>query len=63
MLPGQKGIKEVAVWLASACSSRGIAVLTGAGVSSESGIPTFRDKLTGLWAGGDPLLASPGLCC
>lgn len=26
-----------------------IAVLTGAGVSAESGIPTFRDKLTGLW--------------
>lgn len=27
-----------------------IAVLTGAGVSAESGIPTFRDALTGLWA-------------
>lgn len=27
-----------------------IAVLTGAGVSAESGIPTFRDRLTGLWA-------------
>jgi NAD-dependent deacetylase len=26
-----------------------IAVLTGAGVSAESGIPTFRDALTGLW--------------
>lgn len=26
-----------------------IAVLTGAGVSAESGIPTFRDELTGLW--------------
>lgn len=26
-----------------------IAVLTGAGVSAESGIPTFRDRLTGLW--------------
>jgi NAD-dependent deacetylase len=24
-------------------------VLTGAGVSAESGIPTFRDQLTGLW--------------
>jgi NAD-dependent deacetylase len=24
-------------------------VFTGAGVSAESGIPTFRDKLTGLW--------------
>lgn len=27
-----------------------VAVLTGAGVSAESGIPTFRDALTGLWA-------------
>lgn len=25
-------------------------MLTGAGVSAESGIPTFRDALTGLWA-------------
>ena len=29
--------------------SRRILVLTGAGVSAESGIPTFRDKQTGLW--------------
>ncbi len=27
-----------------------IAVLTGAGVSKESGVPTFRDAQTGLWA-------------
>ena len=27
-----------------------IAVLTGAGISAESGIPTFRDALTGLWS-------------
>jgi NAD-dependent deacetylase len=27
-----------------------VAVLTGAGVSAESGIPTFRDAQTGLWA-------------
>ena len=26
-----------------------IAALTGAGISAESGIPTFRDALTGLW--------------
>lgn len=26
-----------------------VVVFTGAGVSSESGIPTFRDALTGLW--------------
>ncbi|UCE30642.1 MAG: NAD-dependent deacylase [Burkholderiales bacterium] len=29
-------------------------VFTGAGVSAESGIPTFRDALTGLWAEYDP---------
>ena len=27
-----------------------VAVLTGAGVSAESGIPTFREAQTGLWA-------------
>lgn len=27
-----------------------VVVLTGAGVSAESGVPTFRDALTGLWA-------------
>ena len=27
-----------------------VTVLTGAGISAESGLPTFRDKLTGLWA-------------
>ena len=37
-----------------------IAILTGAGVSKESGIPTFRDAQTGLWANYDPeVLASP----
>ncbi|MHC5541995.1 Sir2 family NAD-dependent protein deacetylase, partial [Singulisphaera rosea] len=36
-----------------------IAVLTGAGVSAESGIPTFRG-LGGLWNGRDPMsLATP----
>ena len=31
-------------------AARQIAVLTGAGVSAESGIPTFRDAQVGLWA-------------
>lgn len=26
-----------------------LAIVTGAGISAESGIPTFRDALTGLW--------------
>lgn len=30
-----------------------VVVLTGAGVSAESGIPTFRDALTGLWGNFD----------
>lgn len=35
-------------------SARHIVVFTGAGVSAESGIATFRDKLTGLWERFDP---------
>jgi len=30
--------------------ARHVAVLTGAGVSAESGVPTFRDAQTGLWS-------------
>lgn len=30
-------------------NARHVVVFTGAGVSAESGIPTFRDALTGLW--------------
>ena len=29
-------------------------VLSGAGISAESGVPTFRDAETGLWAKVDP---------
>ena len=37
-----------------------ITALTGAGVSAESGVPTFRDALSGLWAKFDPMeLATP----
>jgi len=37
-----------------------IVVLTGAGISADSGIPTFRDAQTGMWAKYDPQeLASP----
>ena len=40
--------------------ARSVAVLTGAGVSAESGVPTFRDAQTGLWAQFDPQkLATP----
>lgn len=30
-------------------TAKRVAVLTGAGVSAESGVPTFRDAQTGLW--------------
>jgi NAD-dependent deacetylase len=41
-------------------SAQTIAVLTGAGISAESGIPTFRDAQTGYWAKYSPHeLASP----
>lgn len=37
-----------------------VAVLTGAGISAESGIPTFREAQTGLWARYNPEeLATP----
>lgn len=40
--------------------ARRVAVLTGAGISAESGVPTFRQAQTGLWARYDPQqLATP----
>jgi NAD-dependent deacetylase len=35
-------------------SAARVAVLTGAGVSAESGVPTFRDTQSGLWAKFNP---------
>ena len=41
-------------------AARSVAVLTGAGISAESGVPTFRDSQTGLWARYSPEdLATP----
>ena len=41
-------------------ASNHLAVLTGAGISKESGVPTFRDAMDGLWAKYDPTqLATP----
>ena len=40
--------------VASLRAARRIAVLTGAGMSADSGVPTFRDALTGLWSRFDP---------
>ncbi|MDX2218901.1 MAG: NAD-dependent deacylase [Burkholderiales bacterium] len=41
------GLAGAARALGAACR---VAVLTGAGISAESGVPTFRDAQTGLWA-------------
>ncbi len=41
-------------------TARRVTVLTGAGISAESGVPTFRDAQTGLWAKYNPQeLATP----
>lgn len=41
-------------------NAKSVAVLTGAGISAESKIPTFRDAMTGLWASFSPEeLATP----
>ncbi|KAA0214554.1 MAG: NAD-dependent deacylase [Leptolyngbya sp. PLA3] len=36
------------------CKAHSVCVLTGAGISTESGVPTFRDPQEGLWAKYDP---------
>jgi NAD-dependent deacetylase len=35
-------------------AAKNIVFFTGAGISAESGIPTFRDNLTGVWSTHDP---------
>jgi NAD-dependent deacetylase len=51
MTKNEAAFANAVEWLANA---RRLVVFTGAGVSAESGIPTFRDQLTGLWAKFDP---------
>ena len=46
--------------IAALGDARFVAALTGAGISAESGLATFRDAQTGLWARYDPReLATP----
>jgi NAD-dependent deacetylase len=46
--------------IAALRAAQHVCVLTGAGVSAESGVPTFRDAQSGLWAKFDPMdLATP----
>ena len=54
-LPVPNGLAE------RVASARHVMVLTGAGVSAESGVPTFREAQTGLWSRFSPEeLATPG---
>ncbi|HEY0877547.1 MAG TPA: NAD-dependent deacylase [Zeimonas sp.] len=50
-MPPDPAIARARAWLRDAAH---VVVFTGAGVSAESGIPTFRAALTGLWARFDP---------
>jgi NAD-dependent deacetylase len=50
-MPEMSDIPIVQGWLREA---RAVAALTGAGMSAESGVPTFRDAQTGLWAKFNP---------
>ena len=53
---------ELAAARRALAAARSVVALTGAGISAESGVPTFRDALTGLWARFDPqeLASEPG---
>lgn len=42
-------VEEIKTAAALIASHQRVCILTGAGISAESGIPTFRDKQTGLW--------------
>lgn len=49
-----------AALIAALSRAHHVCVLTGSGISAESGVPTFRDAQTGLWAKYDPQeLATP----
>lgn len=44
-------LRQVREWIHTAGR---MTILSGAGMSAESGVPTFRDAQTGLWASFDP---------
>ncbi|HCB48412.1 MAG TPA: NAD-dependent protein deacylase [Chloroflexi bacterium] len=55
---GEPGVPRELIKILSKASS--IVVLTGSGISAESGVPTFREAQTGLWEKYDPMeLATP----
>ena len=59
-LPAMSAILIPAELVTRLRAARRVAVLTGAGISAESGVPTFREAQTGLWARYNPEeLATP----
>lgn len=58
MVPGDFNIPTKLIFALR--NANRVTALTGAGISAESGVPTFRDAQTGLWAQYDPQeLATP----
>jgi NAD-dependent deacetylase len=54
--PGSAFIAGLPAWVVQRLrAAQRVMVLTGAGISAESGIPTFRDAQTGLWARFNPM--------
>jgi NAD-dependent deacetylase len=53
MASGSRGMLVPSELTARLKSAGHVVVFTGAGVSAESGIPTFRDRQTGLWTNFD----------
>jgi len=59
-MPGSSSIAIPSELARALATAKRVVVLTGAGVSAESGVPPFRDAQTGLWARFDPReLATP----
>jgi NAD-dependent deacetylase len=55
-MPDAPALTAARAHIAAATRHRqGLCVMTGAGMSAESGIPTFRDARSGLWAQFDPM--------
>jgi NAD-dependent deacetylase len=46
--------EKIAVAVQRLLSAKSVVILTGAGISKESGIPTYRDPLEGIWTQYDP---------
>jgi NAD-dependent deacetylase len=60
MILGMTKIEIPEQLIAALRNARRVVALTGAGVSAESSIPTFREAQTGLWEKYDPIeLATP----